>query len=179
MKSISTVAILFLAFSLCNLSDKLTTKNDPPATTNTQAPTASTNTGESSATSNSSVARDDKAEVLNDLMELERRWKTANQKGDVTTLNSIYADEFSNVAENGKTYSKAEWISVWKRGDPSIKSWEISEERLESMAGERATLTFIITVNRKNSKVSRTRDTDTFIKRDGRWQVVASQSVKI
>ena len=123
-------------------------------------------------------ATDDHAAILLELVNIEKRWKTANVKGDVTTLGNIFADEFTNVAENGKTYTRAEWIALWKRGDPTIKSWEISDERLESTEGNKATITFIIMRTYKNSKMIRSSDTDTFIKRDGRWQVIASQSSK-
>lgn len=179
MKSILMIALLFLAASFCNLSDKLTNKNGGSATPTTQTPTASNNAGESSATSNNSATRDAQTDVLPELMDVERRWKTANYKRDSATLKTIYADEFTNVAENGKTYNKTEWIAAWKRGDPTAKSWKITDERLENVEGSRATLIFTITVTRKNSKATRTRDTDTFIKRDGRWQVLTSQSSKM
>ena len=163
MKQALMIALL-LAASACTLSDRL------PDSEKATAPSPSGSTPVSPA------PRDDKTDTLRELVDTEKRWKEAKFKGDTKTLETIFADEFSNVAENGKTYNKSEWIAVWKRGDPTVKSWEIGEERLDSLEKERATLTYIITIKYKNSKVARSRDTDTFIKRDGRWQVIASQS---
>ncbi len=170
MKSILMIALLVVATSSCNSSNKQTNKNEGHST---PTPKASGNTGESSAAANG------QADVLSELIAIEQRWKTAKYKGDTATLETIFADEFTNVAENGKTYTKAEWIALWKRGDPTIKSWEMSDERLESLEGNKATITFTNTLKNKKSRTSRTKDMDTFIKRDGRWQVIASQSTKI
>lgn len=167
MKLVLMIVLVVLAASSCNFYSEPASKNQAQSTTTPAA---------SPAQSGSSSAPDKKADILRELVDTERRWKEAKFKGDVKTLETIFADEFTNVADNGKTYNKAEWIAVWKRGDPTIKSWEISDERLESMEGDKAIITFIITLKYKNSKVARSRDTDTFIKRDGRWQVLSSQS---
>ncbi|HEX8747332.1 MAG TPA: nuclear transport factor 2 family protein [Pyrinomonadaceae bacterium] len=165
MKQALMIALL-LAASACNLSNRQ--PNSEKATAPSPQPSGSAPA--------STAPGNDKTETLRELVDIEKRWKEANFKGDTKTLETIFADEFSNVAENGKTYNKSEWIAVWKRGDPTVKSWEISEERLDSLEKERATLTFVTTIKYKNSKVARVRNTDTFIKRDGRWLVIASQS---
>lgn len=165
MKQAIMIALL-LAASACNLTNRL--PNTEKATAPSPQPSGSAPA--------SPVPRDDKTDILHELVDIEKRWKEAKFKGDTKTLETIFADEFTNVAENGKTYNKARWIAVWKNGDPSIKSWEISDERLESVEGDKATITFITTLKYKNSKVARSKDTDTFIKRGGRWQVLSSQS---
>lgn len=166
MKLALIIALLLLATSACNISGKPT--NNENATATAKPPSGNSGAG--------SAASDDKAAILRELVETEKRWKEAKFKGDTKTLEAIFADEFSNVANNGKTYDKKAWIAIWKRGDPSVKSWEINDERLDSAEGNKATITFIMTMKYKNSKVARSRDTDTFVKRDGRWQVISSQS---
>ncbi|HEX8177167.1 MAG TPA: nuclear transport factor 2 family protein [Pyrinomonadaceae bacterium] len=167
MKLVLMIILVVLAASSCD-SYRGTASNNQAQSTTTPVP--------SPAPSGNLSAPDKKADILRELIETENRWKEAKFKGDVKTLETIFADEFTNVAQNGKTYNKAEWITVWKRGDPTLKSWEISDARLESMEGDKATITFITTLKYKNSKVARSRDTDTFIKRSGRWQVISSQS---
>lgn len=168
VKLVLVIVLAVLVASSCNSYREAPSENQSQSTTG--RPPASPAPGAGSA------APDKKGEILRELVDVENRWKEAKFKGDVKTLEAIFADEFTNVAQNGKTYNKAEWIKVWKKGDPSIKSWKISDERLESTEGDKATITFTTTLEYKNSKVARSRDTDTFIKRDGRWQVVASQS---
>ena len=163
---LALITLLLLLTSSCSLSNK--PANNENVTSPAQQPSGSSSVG--------SAKNNDKAAILRELVDTENRWKEAKFKGDTKTLETIFADEFSNVAENGKTYNKANWIAIWKRGDPTVKSWEISDERLDSAEGDKASITLIITINYKNSKVVRSRDTDTFIKRDGRWQVVSSQS---
>lgn len=166
MKLALMIAMLVVTASACSPSSKPTSNENAGAQ---QAPhTVGSNA--------SSATSDDKAAVLRELVETENRWKEAKFKGDTKTLEAIFADEFSNVANNGRTYKRAEWIALWKRGDPTVKSWEINDARLDSAEGDKATITFVITIRYKNSKVARSRDTDTFIKRDDRWQVTSSQS---
>lgn len=173
MKLVLMMALLVLSASSCSYSSSTTTTTNERSTPPPQS--AAGSAGESSATA-PTPQPNDQAAVLRELIDVENRWKTAKYKGDLTTLNTIFADEFTNVAENGKTYTKAQWVALWKRGNPAIKSWNFSDERLESNDGNKATITFIYTTTDKRAKTSRVRDTDTFIKRDGRWQVLASQS---
>ncbi len=170
MKSILMIALLIVAASACNFSNNPTNKNEERST---PTPKAAGNTNESPAPA------DDQANVLVELIAIEHRWKTAKYKGDTATLETIFADEFTNTDQKGKTFTKAEWVAIWKRGDRSAKSWEISDARLESLEENKATITFTNTINFKNSRIIRTKDTDTFIKHDGRWQVVASHSTNI
>ncbi len=130
---------------------------------------ANTNTANSNSQANSDA-------VLNELTELESKWKAASAKGDTATLQEVFVDEFINADENGKTYNKAEWISLFKRGNSTLKSWTISDTKLVSFGGETATMTLNIHRTCKNGRDSGDLDTDTFVKRDGRWQVVSSQS---
>gem|GEM_PF-3531647 len=172
IKLVLMIALTVLSTLSCNFSNSQTGKNEGGSNSNASS-SADRNGAGPTATPN------DQAAILFELIDTEKRWKTAKFNGDLGTLDNIFADEFTNAADNGKTYTKAEWIALWKRGDPTVKSWEISDERLESTQENKATITFTITLNYKNSKMFRSRDTDTFIKRDGRWQVITSQSSKM
>lgn len=166
MKLFLPAALLAVTLSLCNLTEKFKGTNSNQSNVGSSANTNSAN-------SNSQANNDT---VLKELTELEFKWKAASAKGDTATLQEVFADEFTNADENGKTYNKAEWISLFKRGNPTLKSWTISDTKLVSFGGDTATMTLNVHLTYKKGRDKRVRDTDTFIKRDGRWQVVASQS---
>ena len=166
MKLILPAALLAATLSLCNLTEKFKGGNSNQSNVGSSA---NTNTANSNSQANNDT-------VLKELTELESKWKEAKAKGDTATLQQVFADEFTNADENGKTYNKAEWINAFKGGDPTLKSWTISETKLVNFGGETATMTLTVHSTYKQGRDKRVRDTDTFVKRDGRWQVVASQS---
>jgi hypothetical protein len=166
MKLILPAALLAVTLSLCNLTEKFKGTNSNQSNVGSSA---NTNTANGNSQANNDT-------VLKELTELENKWKAAKAKGDTATLQEVFADEFINEDEKGKTYNKAEWISVLKRGEPTLKSWTISDTNLVNFSGETATMTLNIHRAYKNGRDSRVLDTDKFVKRDGRWQVVSSQS---
>ena len=166
MKLILPVALLAVALSLCNLSEKFKGTNSNQSNVGSSA---DTNTANTNSQANSDA-------VLKELTQLESKWKEASTKGDTATLQEVFADEFTNADENGKTYNKAEWINALKGGNPTLKSRTISDTKLVSFSGETATMSFNVHLTYTHGRDKRSRDTDTFVKRDGRWQVVASQS---
>lgn len=166
MKLILPITLLAVTLSLCNLSEKFKGTNSNQSNVSSSA---NTNTANTNSQANSDA-------VLKELTELESKWKEASAKGDTATLQQVFADEFTNTAENGKTYNKAEWINAFKGGDPTLKSRTMSDTKLVSFGSETATMTFNVHSTYTYGRDKRSRDTDTFVKRDGRWQVVASQS---
>jgi hypothetical protein len=163
MKLVLPLALLALALSFCNLGKRARTNSDNANTeTNTANHNSNSGTGED-------VAR-------LQLIAIEYQWKQAKAAADLATLQEVFADEFINTDDHGKTYNKTQWIEKFKGGEPQLKSWKISEEKLVSFGGNTATMTFTITYTLKRGADDRSRDTDTFVRRDGRWQVVASQS---
>lgn len=165
MKLILPLALLALTLSLCNLSEKFKGTNSNQSNVGSSA---NTNTANSNSQANSDA-------VLKELTELENKWKAAGAKGDTATLQEIFADEFTNQDENGKNYNKAEWTKLFRRGT-TLKSWTISDQKLVSFGGDTATMTMNSHSTYSRGREKRVFDTDKFVKRDGRWQVVASQS---
>lgn len=166
MKLILPITLLAVTLSLCNLTEKLKSTNSNQSNA---GPSANTNTASANSEANNDA-------VLKELTDLESKWKTASAKGDTATLQEIFADEFVNEDSKGKTYNKAQWISIFKRGNPTLKFWTISDTKLVSFGGETATITLNVYLTYKNGREIRVIDTDKFVKRDGRWQVVSSKS---
>ena len=169
MKLILPATLLAITLSLCNLTEKF-------KGTNSNQSNAGSPTNTNTASGNSQVNAD---AILKELTELEAKWKEARTKGDTATLQQVFAEEFTNSDEKGKTYNKAEWIKVFKSGDPRLKSWTITDAKLLDFGPETATTTLTLHRIYRNGQESRDLDTDKFVKRDGRWQVISSQSTLV
>ncbi len=123
---------------------------------------------------------------LNDasaLLYIEREWNDASRRGDAAWFERNYADDASDISSRtGAQHSKAEEIASMKDNKTVLDSLELSE--LEArVEGNAAVVTGINQVRGKDEKGQafdrRTRFTDTYIKRDGRWQVWATQGTLI
>jgi hypothetical protein len=173
MKLILPFALLALVLSVCNLTGKRASNNNSNSADG-EHPTSTTNRDSNSANS--------QEVALIQLIALENQMEQALAAGDLATLQRILADEFTNTDSTGKTYktyNKAQWIDELRGGEPEVKSWKISEAKLTSFGADTATMTFTIVFTEKRGGQYGSRDTDTFVKRDGRWQIVASQSTDL
>ncbi len=170
MKLILPFALLALVLSVCNLTGKRASNNNSNSADG-EHPTSTTNRDSNSATSEDGA--------LIQLIALENQWNQAAAAGDSATLQKVLADEFTNTDQSGKTDNKAQYIYWTKGGEPEWKSWKISETKLVSFGGDTATMAYTIVYTLKHGGPDRLRDTDTFVKRDGRWQIVASQSTDL
>src|SRR2546423_6210298 len=100
MKSILAVAVVFGVLSLCNLTDK----SKPEANSN-----ASNQNGQQPSTSNRGGPNDsgiDRAALTVELMKLEYELTTASFNGDISTLATYVADDYSGTRAAGVTQNK-------------------------------------------------------------------------
>lgn len=160
MKSILTIAVLFAALSLCNLTDK--SKRD--ANSNA-APS------DSATPANAEI---DRVALTVDLMKLEKELTTAAFAGDISTLANYLADDYSGTDAEGKTQNKNELLKSIEP-DKITKSWKITDGELVSANTDSAVLTYIQNQTLKDGRTFRARVTDTFVKRNGRWLVKSEQ----
>lgn len=160
MKSILTIAILFAALSLCNLTDK--SKRD--ANSNA-APS------DSATPANTEI---DRVALTVELMKLEKELTTAAFAGDISTLANYLADDYSGTDADGKTQNKNELLASIEP-DKITKSWKITDGELVSANNDSAVLTYIQNQTLKDGRTFRARVTDTFVKRNGRWLVKSEQ----
>ena len=114
---------------------------------------------------------------------MERDWNTADVNRDVSWFEHNYAADYSSISSrDAKIYTKAEDLAGFK-ADKSRTEWnELSEMNIR-VDGRMAVVTGINHVKGQDDKGApfdfRVRFTDTFIKRDGRWQVWATQGTRI
>jgi len=121
-----------------------------------------------------------KASVEQALMQMERDWTEAGLKKDVATLDKILADDWVGEGFTGTT-TKAQALADLKSGDSKQDSVTLGEMKVR-VFGNTAVVTG--TDDEKSSYKGKDTSghwiwTDVFVKRQGRWQAVASQSTQM
>ena len=112
---------------------------------------------------------------------LERSWLDAYEQLDTLAMDRIVADDFQITFPNGSTWTKRDVIEdlrlLLNRHGPPYET-KFRTEGVSSRAyGKTVVLTgVLITTVRRGAGTAedRARYTDTYVERDGRWQVVAS-----
>jgi ketosteroid isomerase-like protein len=117
------------------------------------------------------------------LMYMEQEWNDADMKNDAAWFERNYANDYTSVgSRTGALTNKAEDIQEVKTRKMTLELAELSElsARVE---GNAAVVTGVNHVKGKDEKGiafdRMVRFTDTYIKRDGRWLVWATQGTEI
>ena len=153
-----------------------------PAAPETNRNVAATNTAPAKETV------DPKA-VQEELVKMEKEWAGAAKSRDGEAVRRIVADDAVIVYPDGGTATKADEVRLIESGAITADSWELLEPKATLINPETAYLTGrsvmtnakIKDANMKNAiDISgEYRFLNVYAKRDGRWQVVASQATKI
>ena len=119
-----------------------------------------------------------------EVRKLEREWLDAYEKRDAEMMNRILSDDFKLTFSNGSMQTKADILAQLKSAQDSAQpSPKFSTEDVQSrVEGDTVILTgrFIQTMERDGqTRTMQMRYTDTYAKRQGHWQVVASQLTRI
>jgi ketosteroid isomerase-like protein len=117
------------------------------------------------------------------LMYMEHDWNNATLKRDVEWFDKNYAADFSGVSSRtGAIMNKVQDVADMKNDKSVFEPFELSEMNIR-IDGNTAVVTGVNRVKGRDEKGQpfdfRTRFTDTFIRRDGRWQVWATQGTRI
>ena len=117
------------------------------------------------------------ADPIAEVRALEREWLDAYEKHDVEAMQRIVADDFTIYFEDGSMQTKADIVAMISRGvgKPGT-AFHTEDVQARSYGGNTVILTGRV-VQTKSGSASRY--TDTYVKRDGRWQVVASHLGKV
>jgi ketosteroid isomerase-like protein len=118
--------------------------------------------------------------VEQELLKLERAWLDAYTKRDVAAMEQIESDDFTITYPNGQVVTKAQEVANLKRASGATdSSMAFSTEGTKvRLYGDTAILTGVVVSSSKNS-TERSRYTDVYVKRNGRWQVVASHLTRL
>jgi ketosteroid isomerase-like protein len=112
----------------------------------------------------------------NKILALEDKWNAAYKRGDVSTMESLLADDFIITLEDGSTFSKSGYIA--HNGDPTvhIETTEMSGASVR-MHGNTAVVTGAYHekgTSKGKSYEYRDRFTDVWMNLNGKWQVIVS-----
>jgi len=107
----------------------------------------------------------------------ESEWAESVANGDATVIERILADDFVGVAPEGKLYDKSTMISETKDGPKHFVSNQLEDVKIRFFGDNTAVAQGSESWVRRNGKRGRFVWTDTWILRNGRWQIVAAQDL--
>jgi ketosteroid isomerase-like protein len=123
------------------------------------------------------------AEDKSQLLDMERQWNEALKTHNVAWVEKTFAEDITDVSSgNGALHSKTEDIAMMKADKTVYETLELSDlkARVEGNAG------IVTGVNHLKGRDETGQEfdirlafTDTYIKRDGRWQVWATQHTRV
>lgn len=117
-----------------------------------------------------------------DLARLENDWAVAVQRRDGAFLEQLYADDYLFTDQDGVVWTKAQDIGNATSGALRFDAFRLEDLKVHPLGEVAAVVTGANTIKAsfKGKDISGTyRFSDTFVKRDGRWQVVATQSTLV
>lgn len=114
---------------------------------------------------------------------MERDWNTADMSRDISWFEKNFASDYTSISSgSGKLFSKSEEIADMRNDKRVVEAADLSEVNIR-IDGNTAIVTGVNHVKGRDGDAKpfdyKLRFTDTFIKRDGRWQVWASQGTRI
>lgn len=112
----------------------------------------------------------------------EKSWATATVSGDEAALRNLLADDLSYTHSNGDTDTKAVFISNLKDG--TRKYHKLEHERMDvRLYGDTAVLSATVQVATAAKGAApapaHLRILHVWVHKDGRWQMVAHQSLRL
>ena len=118
-----------------------------------------------------------------ELIAIDKQWGDAGLKGDSAVLESILADDFSGIGPTG-VVTKAQSIAEAKTNAPNITNatYVADEYTVRFLDPNTAVMTHRAVekgLNKGKEYTDQHRSMHVWVKRDGRWQVVASQASPI
>ena len=131
----------------------------------------------------------DAAAIEAELIRIEREWANASKTHNAEAVKGFLADNAVIIYPDGTTATKAEEIKTIESGAITVESYESLEPKVVVINADSAFITGRSVI--KNGKIAvpgqkkpidisgEYRFLDVYARRDGKWQVVASQAVKI
>lgn len=122
-----------------------------------------------------------KEDVRELLSKTEQDWATALVKGDIAFTENLLSDDYVGTGTDGRRLTKAETIDEFRSG--AFKSESMLVDRINvRVFGDTA----VVTLDQSEKSQSRGKDmsgrsrwTDVFMKRNGKWQLVANHGTRV
>ncbi len=116
-----------------------------------------------------------------ELKQIENNWTDAQKTKNVDKLRAILADDWVGLGWDGETSDKAKALADMKASGNSLDSMNIGAMSVRIFGN-----TAIVTGSDTEKSMEHGKDssgkyiwTDVFVKRQGQWRAVASQSAKV
>ena len=119
-------------------------------------------------------------DVVKELEQIEQRLGSTYQKADCDGWGAMLAPEWSVIYVTGQVITRAQAIETCKAPRPPIDSFTMDEMFVRAF-GDAAVVTgrTRATAGGSTPQSITLRFTDVFIRRDGKWLVVASQATQV
>lgn len=123
------------------------------------------------------IAQPNTPAVVQELMQIEQRLGSTWKQGDCAGWGAMIAPEWSVIHITGETLTKAQVLEMCRKPPVPIESFAIDDVSVR-VFGDAAVVTgrTTVTVGGTSPMTVKLRFTDVFIRRSGRWQVVASHA---
>jgi hypothetical protein len=122
------------------------------------------------------------SKIDQELMQIENDWCTSEVKRDAAMLGRILADDFTSVSNRGTSSTKSQELASLKDMTTSVTTCVNANMKVR-VYGDAAVVTGLVTRSGTSKGVTyndrQVLFTDTYVRRDGRWQCVASQGTVV
>jgi len=108
----------------------------------------------------------------------ERAWSRSVASGDTSAATRVLADDYVGIGSSGKRFTKAEMAAQPLRTSRSVSFSDNDYVRVRFF-GNTAINQGQDSVRTKDGHTSHLIWTDTWLKRDGKWQIVQSQDLEL
>jgi ketosteroid isomerase-like protein len=122
-------------------------------------------------------------EIVRTLTALEERWIQVYTNHDLSLLHAILSDDFVATLADGEMRGKEKHIAAYKEDFEAYSAVANSEVRVHVFSADTAVVTGLYGATLRKpagaDPVERYRWTDTWLKRKGSWQCVATQETRV
>ena len=118
----------------------------------------------------------DEKEAQRYIVESERQWAESVATGDTSTVERILADDFVGVDPKGRFYDKPKMISDTREAPKYFVSNRANDVKIR-FYGDTAVAQGDETWERRSGERGRFVWTDTWVRRGGKWQIVAAEDL--
>lgn len=131
----------------------------------------------------------DAAAIQAEVLKLERDWFKAGETHDVEAMKRIVAEDAILVYPDGTTGTKADEVRIAESKAITVEGWEMLDPKVTVLSADSAFITGRSVIKKGTYKVPNRktpidisgeyRFLDVYARRNGTWQVVASQATNV
>ena len=148
-----------------------------------------TNRNDAVAAATPAKERVDPVAIEAEILKLEREWMDAPKTKNGDAVRRVVADDAVLIYPDGTVATKADEVRTVESGDVTSDSFEMVDPKVTVIDADAAYIAGRSTIKNGKYKDPNTKKTidisgeyrflDVYAKRDGKWQVIASQATKV